>query len=217
MDKQKNSVLHQSDLDYVISRYRSRIADHGPTVESMKSGSEEKQDIRCLVHSSSFLTENPSVLDIGCGVGYYYGYLKKNGIACKYTGYDIVPEYIDKNLESYPEASFEVRNVFEAGINGVFDNVVLSQVLNNRYQSSNNVDVMTKMIELCFAHSRIGVSIDMMSSYVDFKNEDLFYYAPEQMFSIAKTIARRVSLRHDYRGFEFCLQLFHDDAPGFVL
>jgi SAM-dependent methyltransferase len=212
----KKNVLQQDDLKHVIDRYQSRIGPEGPTFESMKSGGPEKQDLRCKIHAESLLTPNPKILDIGSGIGYFYDYLKRNNIACDYTGYDVVPEYVAKSSAEYPEAKFYLRNVFEEGIEGMYDNIVLSQVLNNRYQSSDNIEVMTTMLEMAFAHTRVGVSIDMMSSYVDFQNEALYYYSPEQIFSIAKKIAHRVMLRHDYRGFEFCIQLYHLDAPGFV-
>jgi len=56
----------------------------------------------------------------------------------------------------------------------------------------------------------------MLSTYVDFRNPDLFYYPPEEIFRMAKAIAPRVVIRHDYRAFEFCVQLFHPEVEGFV-
>ena len=109
-----------------------------------------------------------------------------------------------------------MRNIFVDGIEGTYDTVVMSQVLNNRYQKSDNLQVMKRALELAFKQTRISVSVDMLSTYVDFRNPDLFYYPPEEIFTIAKAIAPRVSLRHDYRAFEFCLQLFHMEAEGYL-
>jgi hypothetical protein len=78
------------------------------------------------------------------------------------------------------------------------------------------MQVMKHALELAFEHTRVSVSVDMISSYVDFQNPELFYYPPEEVFRIAKSIAPRVLLRHDYRGFEFCIQLFHEGAEGYV-
>lgn len=44
-----------------------------------------------------------SVLDIGCGYGYYTGLFGINGEA---TGVDIVPEYLDKAKKAYPHVKF---------------------------------------------------------------------------------------------------------------
>lgn len=209
-------VLDPEDLLNVVKRYQQRIAEHGTTFASLNSGSEAKQNIRHEVHASALRGAKPSILEIGCGIGDFYKYLARHQRACSYFGYDIVPEYINHCRGLYPEASFEQRNIFQAGIDGIYDTVVMSQVLNNRYQRSDNIQVMKCALELGFEHTRVSVSVDMISSYVDFQNPELFYYSPEDIFRLAKSISPRVLLRHDYRAFEFCIQLFHDGVEGYV-
>jgi hypothetical protein len=209
-------VLDPDDVNQVVRRYQQRIAEHGPTFASLNSGSEAKQTIRHSVHASALRGANPSVLEIGCGLADFYKYLLQQKCDCSYHGYDIVPEYIDECRRAYPRAKFTLRNVFLDGIEGTFDTIVMSQVLNNRYQKSDNVQVMRRALELAFEHTRSSVSVDMISTYVDFRNPDLFYYSPEEIFRIAKTISPRVLLRHDYRAFEFCIQMFHEGVEGYV-
>lgn len=209
-------VLDPTDATLVVERYQRRIAEHGPTFSSLNSGSEAKQALRHWVHASALQGTRPSVLEIGCGLGDFYKHLIANHRDCEYHGYDIVPEYIAECRRSFPQARFEVRNVFLDGVEGTYDSIVMSQVLNNRYQKSDNMQVMRRALELAFRHTRISVSIDMLSTYVDFQNPDLFYYSPEEIFKTAKVIAPRVALRHDFRAFEFCVQLFHPDAEGYL-
>jgi biotin carboxylase/SAM-dependent methyltransferase len=209
-------ILDPADARRVVERYRSRIAAHGVTFASLASGSQEKQDIRHCIHTSALRSPCPGILDVGCGLADYYRYLEARGRACSYTGYDIVPEYIAECRRRIPAGVFEVRNIFSEGIGGIFDTIVMSQVLNNRYRDSDNLAVMRAAMEMAFRHTRESVSIDMMSSYVDFRNPDLYYYSPEEVLRIAKSICRRVALRHDFRPFEFCIQLFHDEAGGYL-
>ena len=209
-------VLDPEDLMNVVKRYQHRIAEHGPTFASLNSGSEAKQNMRHEVHASVLRGAKPSILEIGCGLGDFYRYLVQHERDCSYYGYDIVPEYVEQCCNLYPEAKFQHRNIFVDGIEGMYDTIVMSQVLNNRYQKSDNMRVMKRALELAFEHTRVSVSVDMISSYVDFRNPELFYYSPEEIFRFAKTIASRVLLRHDYRGFEFCIQLFHDGVEGYV-
>jgi hypothetical protein len=209
-------VLDPDDVSLVIQRYQRRIAEHGPTFASLNSGSEEKQAIRQWVHASALRGERPSILEVGCGLGDFYKYLSGQQRDCFYHGYDIVAEYITECRRTYPKAKFEVRNIFVEGIDGTYDTVVMSQVLNNRYQKSDNMQVMQRALELAFQHTRVSVSVDMLSTYVDFRNPDLFYYSPEEIFRMAKAIAPRVLIRHDYRAFEFCVQLFHQEAEGYL-
>ncbi len=209
-------VLDPDDVGQVVRRYQQRIAEHGATLASLNSGSEAKQAMRHSVHASALRGLNPSILEIGCGLADFYKYLLDHQQACSYHGYDIVPEYIDRCRRVYPNGTFTLRNMFVEGIEGTHDTILMSQVLNNRYQKSDNMQVMQRALELSFQHTRVSVSIDMLSTYVDFRNPELFYYSPEEIFRIAKKISPRVLLRHDYRAFEFCVQLFHEGVEGYI-
>ena len=206
------SRLAEQDVARVIQRYQDRIRQVGVSAGSLNSGSPEKQAVRHAVHAQAFVPEGRSVLDIGCGLADFYRFIKPTGRPVEYTGYDLVPDYVEACRRAHPEASFAVRNIFAEGIDGIFDTVVMSQVFNNRYAHSDNVAVLHTALRLAFEHSRCSVSVDMMSSDVDFQNRDLFYYSPEEMFRFAKTLTRRVVLRHDYRPFEFSLQLYHGNV-----
>ena len=52
----------------------------------------------------------------------------------------------------------------------------------------------------------------MMTAYVDFREDRLFYYSPEEIFRFSKTLTKRVLLRHDYPLFEFTVYLYKDFA-----
>ncbi len=209
-------VLDPEDARQVIQRYQRRIAEHGATFASLSSGSEEKQAIRHSVHASALRGVRPSILEVGCGLGDFYKYLIGQKQDCCYCGYDIVPEYVTECKRAYPHARFCLRNIFLDGVEDSYDTIVMSQVLNNRYQKSDNMKVMQQALELAFHHTSVSVSVDMMSTYVDFRNPDLFYYSPEEIFRLAKAVTPRVVIRHDYRAFEFCVQLFHQEVEGYL-
>jgi len=206
-------LLHPDDMETVIGRYQRRIAEHGPTFQSQASGTIDTQRARQEMHASAVVGHRPRVLDIGCGVGSFYEHLQAQRPDCDYTGYDIVPEYVDSCRRRYPAAAFLLRNALADGIEGIFDCVVMSQVLNNRYRKSDNTEIMQEAIGLALSHARRSVSVDMMSSFVDYENPDLFYYHPADILNFAKSLTPWVVLRHDYLPFEFCIQLFHA-PPG---
>lgn len=216
MSSEREHVLHGDDLEYVINRYQERIKQFGLGIESLNSGGAEKQRVRHAVHACALRGPRPLVLDIGCGLGDFYRFLVETNRPCNFVGYDIVPEYVEACRQGFPEARFERRNVLEEGIEGSFDSVVMSQVLNNRYAHSNNLEVMKEAIRLAFEHAQVSVSIDMMSTYAEYTIPELFYYNPEAMFRYAKSLARRVVIRHDYRCAEFTIQLYRLDVEGYV-
>ncbi len=215
MEKLK-TVLATSDAALVRKRYQDRIARHGVTVASLNAGTPEKQRILHSLHSAALPADNPEVLDIGCGLAHFFEFMLEQELPRSYCGYDIVPEYVEACRKRHPGARFSVRNIFEEGIDGYYDTIIMSQVLNNRYQDSDNIAVMRSALAMAFEHARVSVSIDMLSTYVDYEEPHLFYYSPVAIFQFAKTLTRHVALRHDCHPFEFCIQLFHEDPPGFT-
>ena len=60
------------------------------------------------------------------------------------------------------------------------------------------------------SHPSKKLAIDFVTNYVDFKEDYLIYHSPEAMFRLAKSLTKRVVLRHDYPLYEFCLYLYPD-------
>ncbi len=211
--KATQSVLAAEDAAMVRARYQDRIARLGLVPESQRTGGAAKQRRRHATHLKAVLPSTRSVLEVGCGLGEFLRYLRDDGGSRVYTGYDIVPEYVTWCENAFPAGTFRVRNIFEDGIEGEFDTVVMCQVLNNRFTLSDNFAVMQSAIEMAYAQARVSVSIDMMSCYVDYEEDYLFYYSPADVLAFAKTLCPYVALRHDYLPFEFCVQLFREPPP----
>ncbi len=209
-------VLNSLDAERVVEGYQRRIAEHGPTLASLNSGDATKQRLRHQVHAAALRGGCPSILDVGCGIASFYEHLVREQRKCEYTGFDIVPQYVESCRTRFAECRFELRNIFVDGTGGIFDSIVMSQAFNNSYQQSDNEQVIKAALRIAYASTRVSVSVDMLSTYVDVRRPGLFYYSPEDMFAFAKTLARRVVLRHDYRSSEFCLHLIHDGVGDYL-
>lgn len=201
-------MLSDIEKGKLIERYVDRFRKYGVDVRTLNSGDDQKQRIRHSVHSSIGELNNRTVLDIGCGLADYYRFLLSKGIEVTYIGYDIVEPFIEINRQRFPEAHFEVRDIFTEKIAHAADYICMSQVFNNRYESVNNEEVAKRAIALAFEAVTIGVSIDMMTKYVDYEENALYYFSPERMFEYAKSLTRFAMLRHDYLPFEFALFLY---------
>ncbi|MFC1941567.1 hypothetical protein ACFLWL_04150 [Chloroflexota bacterium] len=94
--------------------------------------------------------------------------------------------------------------------NETSDYVVSSGIFNARL--SDNESFVRRMLKRCLELCNIGTALNMISNYVDYKQEDLYYYSPESIFTFCKTLTKRVSLRHDYMPFEFTVYLYEDDS-----
>jgi SAM-dependent methyltransferase len=200
------------DADYVRARYEGRISSGGLNFASMNSGTEERQAIRHAVHAA-VIAPNSSVLDVGCGMGYFYKFILEHGFKGRYVGIDLVPQYVDHCAERFPEASFKVWDVLDRGFEEEFDVIVASQVFNAKYPQSDNFAVLSWFMRSAYGAARHAVSIDFLTSYVDFTKPELYYFSPEAVFSQAKALTRFTRLCHDYLPFEFTVQFFVEPPP----
>lgn len=202
--------MNERDREEIIERYSARLRRYGATAEALAIGSRERQLLRFDVLRELGIESGTSVLDLGCGLGDFLAYLRERDIKVEYTGYDITPRMVEAARRRFPDAQFETRDVQQEGIGAEFDFIVASQVFNNRLTHSDNTDVVRHVLDLAYARSRRGVCMDFLSAYVDFQEDHLYYFVPEELFAFAKTITKRVALRHDYPLFEFALYLYTD-------
>ena len=202
--------MNKYDRQIIVKRYTKRFQKYGVDIKTLASGSRDRQVLRFKIFSEIGNLDGHSVLDIGCGFGDFYQYFKDQSIKIKYTGIDVCPSFIKVCRQRFPEASFFVKDFQNDSIRGKYDYIVASQVFNNRLKIGNNERMMHRVIKKAFQICNVAVAIDMMTSYVDYREEHLYYYKPEKIFQFCKTLTKRVILRHDYPLFEFMICLYKD-------
>jgi SAM-dependent methyltransferase len=205
--------MNSADRQLIIERYRQRLGQFGKDVRALASGTVERQRVRFEVLAGVGSLEGASILDLGCGFADFYDYLRQRGVSVDYTGYDISPDLIDLAKGRFPEARFEIRDIQESGFAGAYDYIVCSQTFNNLLRNENNLSLVKDVLARCYAACRKGMAFDMLTTYVDYREDHLFYYEPETIFRFCKSLTKRVTLRHDYPLFEFTVFLY-PDFPG---
>jgi SAM-dependent methyltransferase len=203
--------MNSKDLSWIRARYDERLEQFGDDIRTLGSGTEERRRLRFDVLREVGIAAGDSVLDLGCGFGDFYGYLASAGVAVDYLGLDINSKLIDVAAKKYPSARFSTADFFGDAVPAV-DYVVASGTFNLALRADDNYDYAARVLRRAASLARKGVAIDFHTSYVDFRVDDIFYYEPERLFAIAKAITKRVTLRHDYPLFEFCVYLFPDFA-----
>lgn len=203
-------TLDDRDREKIVGRYAERYERFGIDLRTLNPGTGERHRLQHEVHASAAELAGKVILDVGCGLAHYYAFLKGKDIQVSYIGYDIVPQFIEADRERYPEAHFELRDITTDGIAHQIDWVVMCQVFNNKYEHVSNVDVVKNALTIALNAAREGISIDMLSSYVNYEEPHLNYFQPEEMFVFAKTLTPYVTLRHEYLPFHFTLILYKE-------
>lgn len=201
--------MKESDKNWINLRYSQRLKDEGATYEALRTGPWERREMRFGILKEIGIQSGDSVLDLGCGYGDFSDYLFRNNIEVNYTGFDINSDFIEIAKNKYPQHHFEVKDILTEDYQK-FDWIVSTSCFNLALKEQDNYEFMYEMLFSAYQHANKGVAIDMFTDYVDFKVENMFYYSPEKVFSLAKKITKSVCLRHDYQMFEFCIYLRPD-------
>ncbi len=201
-------MLGDEDRSRIVARYSARYDQFGVDIRTLNAGKGNKLRLQHDVHASIDDLRGKTVLDIGCGLAFYYEYLQARGIQVDYVGYDIVPDFIESDRERFPEATFELRDISRDSISHRADYAVMCQVFNNRYTTIDNAAAVRVAITKAFEAVRGGVSIDLRTTYVNYEPDEMYHYSPEEMFAFAKSLTPYVVLRHDYLPYDFTLFLY---------
>lgn len=203
--------MNSNDKKRIIERYNKRLEDHGFSIDSLASGNEERRNERFKILAEIGIQSGDTILDLGCGFGDLQKYLLKNDIKVKYIGIDINEEIIKIAKKENSVLDVRVLDILNENFNEPVDYIVSTSSFNNKLNEESNYDFVDKLLKKCYSIAKKGVAIDFLSSYVDYRvDDDVFYYEPEQLFSRAKKITKRVCIRHDYKLFEFCLYMYPD-------
>ncbi len=142
--------------------------------------------------------EGSTILEIGCGIGGFYDYLihEKGMKKIEYKGVDLVEGMIELAKKKYPTAKFETRNVLEDKINEKYDYVILCGVFNVMMDE----DVMKELLKEAFSYCEKGIAFNFISSYVNFREEEISYHNPQEIFSFCvENLSKKVSMNHHYK------------------
>jgi SAM-dependent methyltransferase len=203
------STRLKTALEKVTNSYQDELKQFGYSLDSIMIP-KGAQDAFFNVKFEIGELQNTKILDVGCGFGHMLDYLQAWDIKAQYTGIDICPEFIDIARQRHPEADFRLLNIIEADIKEKWDWVFLAGALNYATDMPLWWNYVKKMIKRMYDLSTQGVAVDFLSSYVDFKKEHAFHPQPEKIFSFAKTLTRRVALRHDYMPYNFTIFLYRN-------
>lgn len=159
------------------------------------------------------------ILDVGCGLGAFYEFLREKNINFRYTGWDIHPESIKRSKLKYPDVEFDIRDLLTATESNYFDYVFASGAFSvNLVPEGGKEEIQLKYVQNAlskmYALCREGMAANLLSFYGQgpVKDKDLFYYRPEYILSIARSLNSKIVLNHDYRPDAFSVFIFKNTS-----
>jgi len=151
-----------------------------------------------------------TLLDVGCGIGGFYDFLKERDIHCQYTGIDINEKMIEKARQLHPhmKEDFFVCDIIEEKLDREFDYVLSVGPLNLKFAGDLNIVMTMRLVKEMHNLARVGAAISMTSSWTQKPNFETFYYEPCHILAETAKFCVNSKFDHTYLPHDFTLFLY---------
>lgn len=202
-------------LEAVSSLYGSNLKEFGPEARALGWKSRQEQRLRFDVLTKRLDPNEPvDLIDYGCGFADLLDYLlnDRNADVVRYIGYEI-----NSDVAAIAEQRLSATEINGAIVNSSLlehtaDWALISGTFNVRLDEVPHVweARIRETLKNIFRHTRIGLSFNLLTTYVDWQDDGLFYADPLAFFDFCKReLSPRVSLDHDYPLYEWTLTVLH--------
>jgi SAM-dependent methyltransferase len=210
-------AIESTILPRVAAYYASKLAAHGTTPRGVDWNGIESHELR----HRQFLrlldgSPNASVLDLGCGFGDFFRFLRAAGHQGRFIGYDIAPSMIEKARELYGESD-KLRWQIGAEPAEIAEFAIGSGIFNVKGDIPNEawIGYVHRSIDILAHAGRQGFAFNVLSLSSDpnRRRPDLYYADPADIFAhCLSRYGRSVALMQDYGLYEFTVVVRHQNS-----
>lgn len=206
-----------------LSHYNQKFAQYGERPEGVDWGPDASdlqlrlERVLAVIETGVAGHHPPRILDVGCGYGSTLDYLNKKNVKVDFTGVDLCQSMIAAARSRHPESNWHAEDIFEWKDENKFDYVVCNGLVNLKLDASLQTikDMARRLLHKMYSLSRIGCSINFMTTSVNYFAPHLFYQNPVEILGWCITeLTSKFRLDHSYSLYEFTLHLYHKDAHG---
>jgi SAM-dependent methyltransferase len=203
----------------LVRSYWNRKAEEGEQDSVKIDASPRTQAMRFEAFALDHDLTRATVLDVGCGVGDFWGHMQLRGGAAKYLGIDLSPAMIERARAKYPQASFASLDILEEKLEP-YDYTVAFGIHNNiRMQNGWELlrRVTTRQFELCRRAAHVSLLTDRYQGFEASRQA----WRAEEVLTFALTLTPFVVLKHNYLPNDFSVTLYRepliDTCPDLLL
>jgi SAM-dependent methyltransferase len=172
-----SSPLSLYDRLYLYLFYKIRSLKFDLPENRVGWRSRQNQELRFKAISDIADLKGKKILDLGCGLGCLYGFLKEKGWEGEYRGLDILDLMVKGSRLRFPGVAFEKRDILEKPLTEKWDYVLINGVFNHKVRD--NWAWMEQMVPAAFAAAEQGLAFNVLDSEAGWPDPDLFYANPK--------------------------------------
>ncbi len=198
-------MKRKSRRERIRRHYEPRISPLREHHEILDWATADSQRARFAVLVDNLDLAGRSLLDVGCGLGDLWAYLKQRDVAVEYTGVDLLEGMAARARELHPDGRFVCADIFAANPFGpeAFDVVFASGTFNLKL--GNDREFLAVALERLFELSRRHVVFNLLHVRARQRFGHCCYHDPADVQELLKRYACRVRLLDDYLFNDFTL------------
>ena len=192
--------------DEIIKDFFNKLVEkHGYSPKSLAYSGEKSQKIKFNIVTEVGIEDNCSVLDVGCGFGDYFNYLKQKGIKnVKYCGIDISNKIVDFAKEKNSLANVIQGNVLDLSDDEKYDYVISLGF--NCVKTGTNWETLTQVLDKMWKLSKKGIAYNAVSTFSETSPRKIYFVSPAKVIDYIMTnLTYKVVFRHDYMPHDFTI------------
>jgi SAM-dependent methyltransferase len=196
-------------LKAVEELYTDNLEKFGTTSKAVGWNTIECQHLR-FEKLVQFICKEQKITinDLGCGYGAFFQFLTEKGfLVDKFYGYDISVPMLKTAKEIIGNDS-RVELINSPLLTNKADYSCVSGIFNVKCDADELswLNFILQTLDNLDAYSEKGFSFNLLTKYVDFRRDDLYYANPGYFFDLCKTkYSKKVNLVHDYNLWEWTI------------
>lgn len=208
MNKKLISIQNKQYLDSFLK--------YGDSPKSVLWSDSSSQYLKFRKVTQHFLSlkDTFSLHEIGSGLCDLHKYLLENNVNHIYSGTEIVEEMKVYSERKFPEVKIFNRDILDAPINEKYDLLVVSGTFNGLFGCDLEAweQYVYLVIKKMFEMSEIGISFNFLTTNNNYKDSNLFYLNPIEVFKYCTNeLSRFIILDQVCPTYEVTITLFKED------
>jgi len=178
--------------------YEPRITPGRENFDVLDWSDAESQQRRFQVLIDHVPLAGKTLLDVGCGLGDLWGYLKERSIPAQYTGVDLIEKMIAAARRQHADAEFLCADLFteDAPQIGPFDVVFCSGAMN--LELGNNRRFLPLAMRRMLDLAGVTVVVNLLHVRTPDKYEHCAYYDPADVLIALADLSCEARIIDDY-------------------
>lgn len=200
--------------DIAKAYYEAALAEFGDDPKGVNWRDRESQEMRFAALAGIADLSGCRLHDVGCGLAHFNAWMKRQNIDCTYLGSDISEKMVEAAIANAPPpAELHVADILSAADEPWMraDYVVNSGVFTVRSSVPEDEwrEFVHDMIRAMFRLADRGIAFNLMSSFVDYRDDHLFYESPQAIMDFCvRELSRKIVIRHDYPLWEYAVYVY---------